>query len=366
MYQSKIVSADSHITEPANLFEGRLPARYAAMAPRLVRQDDGADVFITDGIPPFPITVASAAGLKGPKLLERMKTPYDECYRGGWDPRQRLLDQAQDGVDAEVLYPSLGMFLCRHEDGAFKSALFSAYNEWLAEFCETDPTRFIGLGQTAVESPEAGVADLRRIRDLGLRGVMMPGSPGISDYDDPIYDPLWEAAIDLDLPLSFHILSYKQGGESRGSRLNTNMNLVRGNQDLIGLMIFGGVFERFPKLKLVCAEADAGWAPHYMYRADHVLEMNPQWLGTVKLSRKPSEYFLENVWLTFQDDHVALKMLDMLNPQRLLWASDFPHLDSTYPNSRKVLADITHPLNAAQRDAFVGGNAASLYGLQLA
>ena len=149
---------------------------------------------------------------------------------------------------------------------------------------------------------------------------MMPGQPGQEDYDHPMYDEVWEAAIDLGLPLSFHVLTTRDThGPPRGSRLNSFLAIIRANQDIIGTLIFGGVFQRHPRLKVVCVEADAGWAPHYMYRMDHAFKRHRHWLApNVSLEQLPSEYFRENIYLTFQDDWVAFQSKDMCNVRRLM------------------------------------------------
>ena len=135
------------------------------------------------------------------------------------------------------------------------------------------------------------------------------------------------------MPLSFHILTSNEGvaRAPRGPKINSFMSIIRGNQDIIGTFIFGGVFERNPKLKIVCVEADAGWVPHFMYRMDHAFDRHRYWMTAGKLSKMPSEYFRENIYMTFQDDWVAFKMKDMCNQRRLMWANDFPHSDSTWP-----------------------------------
>jgi len=166
---------------------------------------------------------------------------------------------------------------------------------------------------------------------------MMPGNPGEKDYDDPAFDPFWEAAVALELPLSFHILTSSGDNtmiKPRGPKINSFLSIIRGCQDIIGMFILGGVFERHPNLRISCVEADAGWVPHFMYRLDHAYDRHRYWLTADKLSKMPSEYFRENIYTTFQDDWVAFKMKDMCNPQRLMWANDFPHSDSTWPNSQ--------------------------------
>jgi predicted TIM-barrel fold metal-dependent hydrolase len=365
--QKPVISADSHITEPPDIFT-RIERKYADKAPRMVQQPTGGDVFIIEGMPdPFPITLASAAGLTGKALGARANERFANCFAGGWNSKQRLLDQDLDGIAAEVLYPSLGLFLCNHPDPGYKTACFNAYNEWLAEFCSTDPRRLLGLGQTAMSSPQQGIEDLKKMQSLGLRGVMMPGYPLQEDYHSRIYDPFWEAAVSLNLPVSFHILTYKDRlGEARGPKINSFMGIIRGNQDIIGTMIFGGVFERHPQLKICCVEADAGWVPHYKYRMDHAFRRSkPDWMAEAKLTRKPSEYFDEHVYVTFQDDHVAFQLAHMFNTKRMMWANDFPHLDSTWPNSRTLLQEQTSTLTLPQKDDLLHNNVADLYGIKL-
>jgi predicted TIM-barrel fold metal-dependent hydrolase len=210
------------------------------------------------------------------------------------------------------------------------------------------------------------VEDLRRIRSLGLRGVMLPGFPAQEDYDHAMYDPFWEAAVDLALPLSFHILTVRESltYAPRGPKMNQFLAVIRGCQDIIGTLILGGVFERHPKLKVVCVEADAGWVPHYMYRMDHAYKRHRYWLPAGQtLSKLPSEYFRENVYTTFQDDWVAFRMTDMVNVERLMWANDFPHSDSTWPWSQDVLREHTKGLSAAAAQRILHDNVAELYGL---
>jgi predicted TIM-barrel fold metal-dependent hydrolase len=201
---------------------------------------------------------------------------------------------------------------------------------------------------------------------MGLRGVMMPGNPAEEDYDSEIYNPVWEAAIELDLPLSFHILTTRSDAPVRGPRINSFLSIIRGNQDIMGTLIFGGVFERYPELKVVCVEADAGWVPHYMYRMDHAYKLHRNWLAPgVALSKLPSEYFAEHIYTTFQDDWVAFKCANDMNWRRLMWANDFPHSDSTWPWSQEMLAEQTRNLTAEQTQSILCGNVAELYRIDL-
>ncbi|HVN37707.1 MAG TPA: amidohydrolase family protein [Myxococcota bacterium] len=360
-----IISADSHITEPAGTYVDHIEAKWRDRAPRMRFHEKLGDAFFVDGMEtPVPMGLVAAAGKK-PEEIRLLGVRFDEMHRGGWDPEARMADQDRDGVRAEIIYPTVGMALCNHRDFDYKHACFAAYNRWLAEFCGTHPDRLFGCGQTAMRSPEDGIEELRAIAALGLRGVMMPGNPAQEDYDSPIYDAFWEAAIELGLPLSFHILTdrnYAFRHAARGPKMNGFLSIMRGCQDIMGTLVLGGVFERHPDLRIVCAEADAGWVPHYMYRMDHAYKRHRYWLPAgQKLSRLPSEYFHDCIYTTFQDDWVAFKTADLMNWQRLMWANDFPHSDSTWPWSQQMLAEHKADLDVAQSDAVLGGNVAALY-----
>lgn len=362
-----IISSDSHITEPPGTYIDRIDKKYKDTAPRLVHDEKKGDLFVIDGLKhPVPMGLVAAAGKKAEELTA-FGVKFEDLHRGGWDPDARLADQDRDGVSAEVIYPTVGMLLCNHRDYDYKKACFDAYNEWIAEYCAAHPDRLIGTGQTAMRSVDEGIEDVRKMKDLGLRGVMMPGNPQVADYDDPIYDPFWQATLDMQMPLSFHILTSRSdvvGAAPRGPKINGFLSIIRGNQDIMGTFIFGGVFERNPELKIVCVEADAGWVPHYMYRMDHAYDRHRYWLKPGQaLSKKPSEYFSEHIYTTFQDDWVAFRMKDLCNPRRLMWANDFPHSDSTWPWSQELLAKHTAHLTQEEKDWILHDNVAELYGL---
>ena len=362
------ISADSHVTEPPDTFIDRIDAAYADRAPRLHHDAKLGDVMLIDnGQSLVPYWLVAAAGRPSEEVRLDSGRTFAELHRGGWDPAARLVDQDRDGVAAEVIYPSVGMLLCNHPDVDYQRACFQAYNRWISEFCDHAPARLIGLGQTAMRTPDEGIRDLADIKALGLRGVMMPGIPPQRDYDDPMYDEFWDAVVDLGLPPSFHILTSRTdtpfSPHVRGPKLNSFMSIIRGNQDIIGTLIFGAVFERHPRLRVVCVEADAGWAPHYMYRSDHAYDRHRNWLTAGELSRRPSDYFRDQVYLTFQDDWVAFKSVDMMNVERLMWANDFPHSDATWPESQALLRKHGSALTEYQRARILHDNVAELYGI---
>ncbi|MFA5884242.1 MAG: amidohydrolase family protein [Acidimicrobiia bacterium] len=367
----KAYSADSHVTEPGDCYIDRIDPKFRDRAPVAVLDETmGATILIDNGRNRLPYGMVAAAGRPWDQISPFNYVPWEDLHAGGWDPQARLAEQDRDGVALEVLYPSVGMMICNHPDADYKKACFDAYNLWIAEFQAVAPDRFVGLGQTALRTVDEGIADLERIKHLGLRGVMLPGYASChddGDYDDPRWDPFWRAAGELGLPLSFHILTsgndQPTNPQFRGPKLNSFLGIIRGCQDIVGTLVFGGVFDRVPGLQVVCVEADAGWVPHWMYRADHAYDRHRNWLSGAPLERRPSEYVRDNVFVTFQDDRVAFQVTHLMNHERLMWASDHPHSDATFPDSQAVIAQHTAALDPQVRDDILWRNCARLYGL---
>lgn len=370
------ISADSHIVEAPDCYTANIEKKYAETAPfvRRGQTEDGRpmDAFIIDGMTaPVPVMSVSSAG-RDPRESFLSGT-VDDALQGGWDPDARIADQERDGIAAEILYPSVGMVLCSHPDPDYKQANMWAYNRWLQQYCEPYPDRLYGLGQTTVRSVKEAVDDLRQFKTMGFKGIMLPGFPDTEfDYCDPQFDALWEASIDLEMPVTFHILTtnHPRSGKDwtkpdyRGNcRMNGFHGIIRGVQDIMGMFIFDGIFDRYPELKVVCTEADAGWVPHFMHRMDHAYERFFGTLKGVELSKLPSEFFAENIYVTFQDDWSAFKMTHLMNPKRMMWANDYPHGDSTWPNSQPLLAKHTAHLSDDEKKLILRGNVEELYQL---
>ncbi|MFM7275696.1 MAG: amidohydrolase family protein, partial [Gammaproteobacteria bacterium] len=228
----RLLSADSHVTEPPGCYIDRIDPAFRDRAPRVVRDADGGDMFVIDGMAtPVPLGIVAAAG-RDPSEIRKSGVRMDDLHRGGWDGSARVLDQARDGIAGEIIYPSVGMVICNHPDVDYKHACMWAYNRWLQEeFCAAAPGRLFGMGQTAVRSVAETIEEFRRFREMGFRGVMMPGNPATEfDYDHPDFDPLWRAAVELGLPLSFHILTSRNDGANAigtsGSRQGAHRGLA--------------------------------------------------------------------------------------------------------------------------------------------
>ncbi|MDA3040600.1 MAG: amidohydrolase family protein [Actinomycetota bacterium] len=370
MIEAGMISADGHVCEPANCYTDYIDPKFRDRAPHIVEADNGYDVFVVPGMrKPIALGFIDGAGFEPRERKARAGSlKFQDVRAGAYDAKERLAYMDQDGLAAELIYASVGMGICMHRDAEYKDACMWAYNRWLAEMCAGAPERVFGLAQTAVLSVDSAIADFQRAKAMGMVGMMMPGDPIHEDYDHPDYDALWECAADLDLPICFHILTSRAGSidtKPRGHALNSFLGIIRSIQDVVGMMVLGGVFERHPGLKLVVAESDAGWLPHYMYRLDHAVRVN--YGDNMKgLSKLPSEYIRSNVWATFQDDATAYHTLDFVDYRHLLWASDFPHTDSTWPLSRSLVEQQAAHLDEAQKQAIFRDNTATLFNLPAA
>jgi predicted TIM-barrel fold metal-dependent hydrolase len=362
MTDARLISADSHVNEPQDLWSRRVAAAFRDRAPRIERRDGMGDWFVADGILPFPV----ALGMAAPKAVEErtMLGTYDEGPAGGWDPDARIADQDADGVEAEVIYPTHGLLLFGLQDGAYQHACFAAYNEWLAEFTRAHPERLAGIGLISVEDVPAAVREVERIARLGLRGIMIPGDNPDPHYGDPRYDPLWAACQAHDLPISLHTLTGRRRVEAPdGLGLARYVGLIHNVQFTLATFILHRVLERFPGLKLVSAENDIGWIPHYVMRLDYAYNKHRHWCGQDELALLPSEYFRRQVWATFMDDRPGIHAREFYSVDRMMWASDYPHSDSTWPRSREIVERNLEGTTAEEKRKITRANASRLYGL---
>ena len=369
-----VVSADSHMSEPVDLWTERLDAAWRDRAPRVVenpRTEGPRYLFTAEGAPPFPIAGGFAAGRGGRELQALLDKGYEAARPSGWDPVERLKDQELDGVDAEVLYPSLGMTLFSMTDGALQRACFQVYNRWLAEFCSHDPRRLYGVGLLSLEDIDSAVRDVEKAAEQGMAGLMIWGAPPADrPYSDPLYDPFWQAASQAGLPVSLHIIASRGrvstsvgqmiGRNARGHAGVWYMQVIAEIQDSLASLVFGGVLERFPELQIVSAENDAGWLPHFCYRMDHVYDKHHE-IWSYSTPRRPSEYVRRQVFATFQDDYTGPAAHAYFGADNFLWASDFPHSDSTFPESRAWIERNFAGVPPEVRRKIVHDNAVSLY-----
>ncbi len=214
MARSTLISADSHVIEPADLWTSRIDRQFRDRAPRVVKELDGVkgDFFLCEEVPPFDVSGLAVAGVDPRDYEQRMAAGYPGVRPSGWDPAERIKDQDVDSVQAEVLYTSLGLVIYGIADAELRAASFRAFNDWLAEFCAYDRRRFVGIGLIPTDDVEQAAREVARCAQLGLKGGMIWASPPDDrPYDSASWDPLWAAAQDHAMPVSLHILTGAKG-----------------------------------------------------------------------------------------------------------------------------------------------------------
>jgi predicted TIM-barrel fold metal-dependent hydrolase len=369
-----ILSSDSHVFEPPDLWQTRIDRAFRDRAPRMQRID-GADQIVVEAdqvLSGIGLISNAGARFEAPETISG-RGRFEDVHRGGYDPGQHLADMRLDGVAGEVLYPSQGLFYFRIADGALMSAIFRTYNDWLAEFCRTDPARLKGIAMINLDDVEAAVAELERTARLGLAGAMITEYPlEHRRYDQPEYEPFWAAAEALGMPLSLHTATRRQGkirGAGDKTLRDASSRATKAFYPALSMcdLIFSGVFERHPRLTLAIVEFELSWAPHLLATMDYTYrERHEEAIYRFKGDARPSDFFHRNVVLSFQEDGVGIRLRDVIGVANMMWGSDYPHSESTFPQSRKILADILAGVPEDEQAQIVGGNTARVYGFDLA
>jgi predicted TIM-barrel fold metal-dependent hydrolase len=369
MPQYQLISADSHVNEPPDLWATRVDKQYRERAPRLALDIPGKEgaYFLYEGYAPHPIGIGFGAG-KSPEELKTFLTQatYADARAGGWDPAERMKDNAVDGVEADVLYTTLGFRIFWLKDPGLQADCFRIYNDWLAEFCSYAPQKMAGLAMISLYDPKAGARELERCAKLGLKGAMIWCSPPQDQpYSSDIYDPFWAAAEEMKMPVSLHaITGMGESQTSLSARYMLSTVISHEVEKTLSTLIFTGVFDRFPRLQIVSAENNIGWIPYYLQRMDRVAARSRASAGfTMQL--KPSEYFQRQIWATYIDDYVGVQSRQFIGADRIMWSSDYPHQASTWPHSQDVVARDFK--DATPEDIFkiTRGNVSRLYGFDV-
>ncbi len=370
MADQKLISADSHVSEPVDLWVTRVDRQYRERAPRLAVDPPGKKgaYFLYEGYEPHPIGIGLAAGKSPEELAEFLtKATYADARAGGWDPAQRLQDNELDGVEADVLYTTLGFRIFWLKDEGMQRECFRVYNDWLAEYCSYAPERMAGLALISLYDPNAGARELERCKKIGLKGAMIWCSPPADrPYSSHIYDPFWATAQELKMPISLHAIT-GMGSESQwnwGERYMRSTVLPHEVEKSFSVIVFSGVLDRFPRLQIVSAENNCGWIPYYLQRMDRAFRANRVASG-FKLQLTPSEYFKRQMWCTYIDDYVGVQSRQFIGVDRMMWSSDYPHQASSWPHSQEVVARDFKDASAEDRFAITRGNAARLYGFEV-
>ena len=373
----QIMSADSHmdlIYLPPDTFTARMPAKWADRAPRVVERD-GRKVWVSGDsvLGPYATYGPGVTGGKRGRILADAGFASGTQTRPS-NPAQRREDQERDGVQAEVIYGIIGVSrgLFSNQgitDPETLTAVYRAYNEYIADFNRSIPGRFYGLGCLPNHDGEAAAEEVRRCAALGLRGVVfVPWGSAMPAWHE-MWEPMWSAAEKANLVLSFHV--FEGGGATVGYEVKGIRHpAVIGSWTVVAPMqmdeicvsvILSGVCERHPRLKLVLGESGIGWLPYVLERIDDTYE--ERLADDIKLSLPPSAYFKRQIYATFQKDFHGVRAMAEIAPDNVMWGSDYPHRDGTWPFSRKAIEEQFRGIDEAIRRKMLWENVRRVYGI---
>ncbi|HYB40761.1 MAG TPA: amidohydrolase family protein [Candidatus Methylomirabilis sp.] len=373
---SRVMSADCHMDLfylPPDAFTARMdPARWGDRIPHVVERD-GTKVWVSAG------AMLSPWGVYGPGVTagKRGRILVREGFAAGRarasDPVQRRADQERDGVEAEVIYGILGVSRgllggVGLGDPELLADVYRAYNEYIADFNRTEPGRYIGLGCLPNHGVDAAVGELRRCAGLGLKGATFVPWGSAMPVWHPMWEPMWAAAEALDIVITFHV--FEGGAATVGRAVKESHPASAGAwtavapaqlDEILCSVILAGVCERHPRLRLVLGESGIGWLPYMLERLDDTWE--ERLTDDCPLSLPPSSYFKRQIYATFQKDFHGVKAMSEIAPDNVMWGSDYPHRDGTWPFSQKVIEEQFRGIDPSIAGRMLWDNARRVYRL---
>lgn len=370
-----VINVGTHVNPPGDMYERYFPEELRHLAPRLVKRifDDEGEYEAIELEGQYIRQLSAQVGLD---RTDYMNIPFirsfDEGVPGQRDPAARLADMDRDNIDADVLvHPGYPILLPKNRDT--RRGMMMAFNNWLAEFCAHDPRRLIGVGEIPVWDVPRAVEEARRVKALGLRGVLMPAIPGYvgawscpadEPYTSPVYAPLWDALEELGLVIVVHAdaaAATRALQDYDEPAINMIINKTM-PQEMIASLIVRHVFRDHPELKLVCVETGVGWMAHLVSWMDVLVGEHPSMYPG--MNEKPSETFRKHVFGSFLWDTIGIANRHVIGTGNIMWCSDYPHNYGPFPNSQKQIAKDLGSLDAEERHMILAGNAMKVFGLQ--
>ncbi len=363
----RLVSADSHVNPPPDLWLRDAPAGLKDRVPRVESTPEG-DIWVTDSKASVIPGLSFMAGREHKDYAIRIA--YKDMRPGSWDPRARLADMDQDGIWVDVLY---GGGPSRFDDPELRAYCTQRYNDWLFELEGASGGRLLPVPILPINgSIDEAIVELERVAGRGARAAQVdafPDNVGAPHYSDPAWEPFWSALEETGIPLSFHI----QG--PRGMQLQRLYDPTPGVREafislapmgvseLVAELIFCGICQRHPGFHFIVVETGIGWIPYFLERMDGTFKKHRFWTRSV-ITEPPSTYWYRQGHATFIEDHPGVKLRHEAGLENILWSSDYPHSDSTWPRSREVVEEHFAGVPRRERELVVYGNAARLYRLE--
>jgi predicted TIM-barrel fold metal-dependent hydrolase len=368
-----VIDADGHILEPLDLWARYMDPKFRDRAPRLVTDNaTGKEKLLIEAQMLGSDQGMGGIGGVGARQgeVQAAEMSYEDGRPGGFDPHKRIPDMDLDGIDAAFLYPSMGLFAGAVHDPALAGALCRAYNRWLADYCKPYPDRLFGIAMLPMQSVEHAIEEMRFARkELGFKGCFLRPNPyhGTKMMNDPMYEPFWAAAEDLDIAIGFH-----EGGSSGMPTVGIDRFEGRAAKHIVShtmemmlaclAVIWGGVCEKHPKIRIGFLESGGGWIAPWLDRMDR--HFDDQGFNDSGLSTRPSDLFRRNCWISFEPVEGSLNVLaDYIGPNKILWATDYPHRDGFFPGAPDMVRERLKGTSPETQRGVLAGGAMGFYGL---
>ena len=365
-----LVSVDDHVVEPPDMWKGRVPARYADEAPKIVLQDDGTEAWEFLGRRSSNIGLNAVAG-RPPEDYGFDAQSFADMRPGCYDVHQRVRDMSANGVLAALNFPSWAGFAAgqffRTPDKDLALALLQAYNDWhIEDWCGPYPARFIPLGLVPVWDPGLMAAEVHRLANKGCRAVSFAENPtpmGLPSLHSDHWDPFWAACEDEQTVVCMHIGSSStlaMTSDDAPFAVSHSFGATRTMGAALDL-VFSGTFRKFPTFKVALSEGGVGWIPYLLEKMDTHYAHHRAWTGEDFGDRRPSDIFRERLVTCFIEDRHGINVRHEIGIDNITWECDFPHSDSTWPRSPERLWEDVADIPALDIDKITHLNAMNVF-----
>lgn len=376
-----IIDADTHVTEPADVWTKHLPKKYRDRAPQVVDGAAGGKAWIAPNGRTMGLTrLVNTAGVSPTDWDLIPKDGYDAMRSGGWDPADRIRDMDIDMVDIHVVFPSYAFMVCDTDnDRDLHVACIRAYNDWVAEFCSYAPDRLFAYGIMPISGVDDAIAEAERVREMScMKALVLRTWPdGATVARHSVDDKFWSAAEDLDFAVAAHV-GFNIGAGTMGKTddieiLTSMATLPFITQEKLAIsampvaaeMIIGGVLERHPRLRFGLVEVGVAWVPFFLEQADDNYYRHRFWTNC-DLPMPPSEYWARQCFATFQVDTYGIANRHHVGVDTIMWTSDYPHAGSDWPYARERIHQHLHDVAEDERQKILSSNAMRFYGIEAA
>jgi len=359
-----LISTDSHLSLPPGFFRRYLPENDREHP--WVKRVEGMQ---KQALKMSGMGLAHMAGRRF-ENYQAKDISEDDIRPGAFDPDARLRDMDIDGVDAEVLISGGAAPTGEGVDADFQRTVIQSYNDFLSEFCSTNPARLIGPATVPFQNMELALAEMKRASKLpGIRAFLFEAYPQ-RPYWDEAYEPFWQVADELGYPIHIHIATPRSNvltmksleANAQGTAMSFISLSPSGLMETLAILVFSGVLQRYPNIRFVFTEAGASWLVYFKERMDIVYTRHRHWSKS-KLAEPPSYYVDRQCLNTFIEDTAAIRLRHEVGMGNIMWSTDYPHSDSTWPHSWKYIEKAFEGVPPDERHQLMAGNAIDIYGL---